>query len=80
MFPSALKLEQINGNENYQQTQSTQLFRQTCSQLRLELLNLAKELPPDSRILNLQEWGQSVSTIWTAIQENDDLVKIQDLE
>lgn len=80
LFQSALKLEQINGNENYQQTQSAEIFRRQCSSLRLELLNMAKDLEPDSRILNLQEWGQSVFTIWTAIQENDDLVKIQDLE
>lgn len=79
MFSSALSLEKINGNENLVQTRSSDVFRQQCSELRLELLNIAKNLPESSRIVNLQKWGQDAMNVWTAVQENDDLVMIRDL-
>lgn len=79
MFPSALSLEQINGNENFVQTRSSDVFRLDCSKLRLELLKIAKDLPEEYRIINLAKWGQDATDIWTAVQENDDLVMIRDL-
>lgn len=79
MFPSALSLEQINGNENFVQTRSSDVFRLDCSKLRLELLKIAKDLPEEYRIVNLAKWGQDATDIWTAVQENDDLVMIRDL-
>ena len=36
-------------------------------------------MPKDSRILNIQKWGQDASVVLTAVMENDDLVAIVDL-
>ena len=47
--------------------------------LRLELLNIAKNLPYQSRIVNLQKLAQDAINVWTAVQESDDLVMIKDL-
>ena len=55
------------------------MFRQQCSKLRLELLNIAKNLTEDNRIVNIAKWGQDAIDIWSAVQENDDLVMIRDL-
>lgn len=79
IFPSALSLEQINGNKNFVHIQSSDVFRQQCSLLRLELLNMAKSLPLESRVANLKKWAQDAINVWTAVQENDDLVMIKDL-
>jgi len=67
LFPSALSLEQINGNKNFVHTTSSDVFRQGCSMLRLELLNLAKDLPEESRIVNMQKWGWDAISVWTAV-------------
>ena len=50
MFPSALSLEQVNGNENFVQTKSSDVFRQACSKLRLTILDLARKINPEQRI------------------------------
>lgn len=36
-------------------------------------------MPEDSRIVNLKKWEQDVHCVWTAVQENEDLVLIRDL-
>ena len=42
MFSSALTLEQIKRNENFQQTRSSDKFRLDCSKLRLQIIQIAK--------------------------------------
>ena len=79
MFSSALSLEQINGNENFQQTRSSDKFRLDCSKLRLQIIKIAKQLPESSRVTNIRKWGQDVNTVWTAVQQSDELVAIKDL-
>lgn len=80
MFPSALELQQVNNNREFVQTRSSDVFRQECSKLRLLLMDIARNLPETSRIINIQKWGQDVTTIWTSVNENDDLVMIRDLK
>ena len=79
MFPSALSLEKINDNESLVHTRSSVVFREYCSKLRLQLIKFAKNLSAESRILNIQKWGQDASVVLTAVMENDDLVAIVDL-
>ena len=79
MFPSALSLEKINDNESLVHTRSSVVFREYCSKLRLQIINIAKNLSAESRILNIQKWGQDASVVLTAVMENDDLVAIVDL-
>lgn len=43
-------------------------------------MDIAKNLEEESRIVNIQKWGQDVTTIWTSVNENDDLVMIRDLK
>ena len=43
-------------------------------------MDIARNLPETSRIINIQKWGQDVTTIWTSVNENDDLVMIRDLK
>ena len=37
-------------------------------------------MPYENRIVNIAKWGQDATNIWSAVQENDDLVMIRDLD
>ena len=80
MFPSALELQQVNGNENFVQTKSSDVFRQACSKLRLKILDLSRNLESEQRIVSLVSWGEDTINVWTAVQNNDDLMLIRDLD
>ena len=43
-------------------------------------MDIARNLPEESRIVNIQKWGQDVLSIWASVNENDDLVMIRDLQ
>ena len=79
MFPNALSLENINQNPDYTQTCSADNFRQKCSMLRLLLVDIAKNLPLEARVVDIPSWGDKANDVWTAVQEKDDLVMLQDL-
>jgi len=57
MFPSAISVEQVNGNDNFIQNKSTDVFRQACNKLRLTILDLSRKLEAEQRIVNLISWG-----------------------
>jgi len=44
MFPSALELKQVNGNENFVQTKSSDVFRRACSKLWLKILDFSRNI------------------------------------
>ena len=79
MFPGALEYQQVNGNENFVQTKSSDVFRQACSRLRLKILDFSRNLEAEQRIVSLVEWGQDTINVWTAVQNNEDLMLIRDL-
>ena len=79
MFPSALEPKQVNGNPNFIQTKSAEIFRQACSKLRLKIFDLSRELEAEQRIVSLVGWGQDAINVWTAVQNNEDLMLITDI-
>ena len=80
MFPSAISVEEVNGNENFVQTKSSDVFRQACSRLRFKILDLSRNLEAEQRIVSLVQWGQDTINAWTAVQNNEDLMLIRDLD
>ena len=57
MFPSALSLKQVNENKNFTQILTENVFRQKCSMLRLSILDFARQLEDEQRILDLKTWA-----------------------
>ena len=67
MFTSALDKINVNSSESLTQIRSSSLFRQSCSHLRLKIIDMGRSLPNDMKAVNLQKWCGDVIDLWSAV-------------